>query len=831
MNLGFRHIITIIAALFAASIMPAQDIPLLPGDPAVLTGTMPNGMAYYLVSNPDIKGTADFALVQKTGKLISGDSSGKVLRLAEDALKPQKRTSPADYLSRHEIPGYIEIADDATIFNFRNVSLKDNVLDSMLLVIMDIADRANNIDDEFLRKWYTPADQAVVLSGDIDSKAVAGKLYNMSMMMPAGRPEQRPEYRKEADEHSSFIIKHLRESGLVEISATWTSERAPREYMNTVQAEIFEMSVNALGLAAVERIRKTLKNEGIPAAEVSSGHVCSATYPYDDSFSIKTVVSAPDSLRALELVAGVMASIDDAGVGLNEYKLAEAVYFQRLAADVEKAVKLNDEYVESCVNAFLYNASLASPKERLAFHRSGNLPDTMRLRLFNGIAEALLEKPRNLKSYPAADALPSFGSSDSLDLPGAGVKLKLRSSRKEHVSGGSIWTYSNGLKVIYKKMASERVHYSLALNGGYGSVEGLEAGEGAFLADYLKTCRIGAVPAGEFIDALCRRDITMDVAVNMSDMMISGSLPEEQMPLLLPALLAVANGREADGEAFDYYKESEYLALDLARGSLEARMTAIDSIICPDYKYSPYKVKGRISEGFMKKADAYFDRRFSRVDDGVLIIVGDMDEEKLKKMIAVFAGAFRTEDTALRRPVVRYQTVSGWSTYTVDGEADNLDVTISGRMPLTMDNYIAANLASMLLKHDLTEKFRDSGMSFTLTHNCRIYPEERLNLLISVPEAPIGILADVRAVLSSMNRREIGDGELKAYKDALKNSMANEMKTPGYWIHAIALRYLDGKDLTTNYAAKIDAVTPEKVMSVFSLLDRGCKVEYVTMKK
>ena len=45
-----------------------------------------------------------------------------------------------------------------------------------------------------------------------------------------------------------------------------------------------------------------------------------------------------------------------------------------------------EEYLDRCINAFMYNASLASPKERLAFHLSRNLPDTMRCRLFNDIA-------------------------------------------------------------------------------------------------------------------------------------------------------------------------------------------------------------------------------------------------------------------------------------------------------------------------------------------------------------------------------------------------------------------------------------------------------------
>ena len=58
-----------------------------------------------------------------------------------------------------------------------------------------------------------------------------------------------------------------------------------------------------------------------------------------------------------------------------------------------------------------------------------------------------------------------------------------------------------------------------------------------------------------------------------------------------------------------------------------------------------------------------------------------------------------------------------------------------------------------------------------------------------------------------------------------------EMKDPAYWVDAIVLRYLDGKDLSTNYASKIDAVNASRVQSVLDMLDAGSKVEYVTSKK
>jgi hypothetical protein len=135
----------------------------------------------------------------------------------------------------------------------------------------------------------------------------------------------------------------------------------------------------------------------------------------------------------------------------------------------------------------------------------------------------------------------------------------------------------------------------------------------------------------------------------------------------------------------------------------------------------------------------------------------------------------------------------------------------------------------------------DSGMYFDVLFNCRIYPEERMNVLISAYSAdaggmtlgsdritPIDALGNVREALSELSSKDITDDQLKQYKAYLKNRIGLEMKDPLYWVDAITLRYLDGKDLTTGYAANIDALSKDDVLRVFSLLDRGCKIEYVT---
>ena len=849
MKLGLRQIIALIPALLFAIIMPAQDLPKMPADQAVTAGVLPNGLSYYIVPNAYEKGQADFALIQKTGTLSVPDSlaaEGDVRTAARQALAsvPRlKNSSPQDFFTRHgSVPdrnGYVSVNEDATIFRFSGVRLSDHktVLDSALVVLLDIAGLGSFSDNSFLNRWFAPSDQAIVISGDVDAKALASRLEAMSYMVPASSSSARKEVY--LPDSSRVSLSGVGQEGqLQETSMTWVSKRVPREYMNTVQPVIFDRAMDILGKVAVRRLRAALETEGIPVADVSYIRRSTDEGPGDDIFTICAAVAPDDASNVRKLMSGVMNSIDSEGVSVEEYLLTEADFMNVLRREAALPYRGNAGYVDRCISSFLYNSLLSSPKQVYALHTARALPDTVRCRLFNDVAAALIYPfdPEQTVDSVVAVAMPA--------LPGPGPKVKLKSARKDHLSGGSVWTFSNGLRVVYHKMPSSgEVYYTLALNNGYGGISGLGSGEGAYMSDIFRLCRIAGMKGEDFFDALKLEGLVMNPRVTMSNTLIEGHLPKDRLPLLLQALLTLSTGRSPMEESFEYYRQSEEMALEHPKNSYTARMTAIDSIMCPGYRYSPYKSKGKLTDSFYSKAYAFLDAQMEKMNDGVLVIVGDVDEEYLKQQLLSYVGAFRTKDAPARKTSVRYQPVSGWTTYTVKGGDDAVDVALSARMPLTLSNYLAASIAVMAIERDLTETMADTGMSFEVLFNCRIYPEERINLLVSVygadaagfalgqtEKSAIDALADVRAALSGLASKEITDDELKQYKAYLKNQLSVGMNDPQYWVDAIVVRYLDGKDLTTGYAANIDALSKDDVKRVLALIDKGCKVEYVTEK-
>lgn len=874
MILRLKQIIFALIALCMTLSAYAQDLPVLPADQAIKTGRLPNGTHYFLVSNPSIKGVADFALVQKTGTGNIPDSlSGMVKETARMALSSLPRClapSLQDYVTSHGVTpgrdGFVKVSENATEFRFRDVLLdKPAVLDSTLLVLMDVIDRVSSTDDPFLREWYSPSDQAIIVSGDVNVGDVEYKLRTLSLMTPSVASSPRLGYVWEPKDSAEYVRIPASRPGLAEVSVTWRSARMPSEYMNTVQPTIYEMFLAELGMVVEEKVFASLRSKNIPVADVSCGFVTSVQSADDESFTVSVVVSPEHFEDALVSLSEVMSRVDAGQTSPEDLVRVKRICTDMVHEASNKPVRSNSSYVDKCITAFLYNGSLSSLKAKVDFLASRQLADTTELRLFNGISSALLDPLRNMTlTYDAEMAVDSvrtmftdawhaekdsverrtFSMVDIPQVQSLVPKLKIRSTKTDPMSKGTVWTFSNGMTVVYRKMETGgRLYYNLARNGGYGSIADLEHGEGGYLSDYFLLGRIGDMSGEDFVKLLNREGISMEAYVGLSHMMLSGYAPKEKTGHMLRSLLAVVNERVPDQEAYRYHADCMRLEHLARKGTRQERICVIDSIMCPDFRYSGMKNLAQIPENLAEKADRYFAAQSEKNNDGVLILLGDMDETLLKKVLLEHMGGFKTTERAFRRPLVRYQPVSGWSTYTVAGGQDCVDIAMSAPLPLSIDNYMAAEIAAMVLQKHLSGAVTGTGMYLTLESECRIYPNERFNIHISLNEAspdgfssfteptgPMEALAVVRKALESISETPVSDAEVAAFKQQLKGRMALDMKDPFYWLNVISRRYLAGKDFTTNYESKISSVTPDKVKAILSALNDGSKVEYITSR-
>ena len=71
------------AISFWGTIAMAQDAQQLPADPRIKSGTLANGLTYYIVKNDAVKGYADFAIAQKIGTSLEKSGQKGMSRMLE----------------------------------------------------------------------------------------------------------------------------------------------------------------------------------------------------------------------------------------------------------------------------------------------------------------------------------------------------------------------------------------------------------------------------------------------------------------------------------------------------------------------------------------------------------------------------------------------------------------------------------------------------------------------------------------------------------------------------------------------------------------------------
>jgi hypothetical protein len=233
------------------------------------------------------------------------------------------------------------------------------------------------------------------------------------------------------------------------------------------------------------------------------------------------------------------------------------------------------------IQAYLYGTDLAPASAAKDFLSKRQLPIAAGTGLFNQFTAALLDKKENLTLTVDTPGVPfdpeeiearylsSWSRpqqrmfyrphfSDTLSLAGPSGRLKMKLEAAEPVTGGVIWHFSNGMKVVYKKAETAgQFQYAFLFRGGFSSVPGLKKGEGAFVSDILGFYDVAGKNCSDFNAMLEANGIKMERRVGISDMLLTGTAPTSKLTLLLESVLSLTRDRKFNAEAYDYYLRSE----------------------------------------------------------------------------------------------------------------------------------------------------------------------------------------------------------------------------------------------------------------------------------
>ena len=821
--------------------MPARNLPALPKDASVMRGELPNGISYYLVTNTVMKGVADFALVRK--------GAADTLAAREDlsALPHFNKTTPYKFMSRKGIGcqkfGYIIYGEEATMFRFDDVPVFEaSAADTTLLMLFDII-------------AARPAPHAVIVSGDIKPAELIEKMKVFSLMVPSRNPTFTPKpYSWVPSEETRWSFTPSKVSS---VEVDFRYPRTPKEQLNTIQPFLSQLFSLELGDILTDRLRECLLDRGIPVSSIGVRRSGNAESAGDEHFVVRLETTGERIIPATIALSSTLAELGSRGVGRDECKKSRDAVLASLSR-----TPTNSEMVHMCVSNYVLGSDLATDATKAKFFLSRNIPFDTEVGLTNSYIKALLGDLANAtvrwtgdpadydewfspmvfeatwNSVAMLDA-PTFkwrvSAKDTTALGSDRGKSKLKSVSNVSGDAGEMWTFANGMRVIYKNMPTGgSFSYSMMIKGGYSTIRNLPRGEGAFFSDMMGLHRIAGFMPGDFEKVLRANGVGMTTKVSASDIRVCGTAPSGKYALVFKALLSVANDRMADHKSFEAYRDMELAMIE---------PDPLDSLLYPRSGFTDVKTVRGLAPSTLSDAESLFNNEFLHCSDGVIALAGELPAEDVQKYLAKTIGGFRVSKGAIPKLASSDRIGSGSLSYAVSGDSPGIKIGIASVRPYTTENHMAFRIACLSLGRHLSGVLAERGFNVEYTRGFKIFPQESVEVIFNLtpaPEAGLPAVIDggasrnpgevlilARKTIDGVLSGSINAAELASCKALVASEYAATLADPSNYADAVLMRYSGGKDVLTDYNSKINAVTADMVKDTFAALAAGRRIEYV----
>lgn len=789
----------------------SQNLPALPQDSRIQRGSFANGVNYYVTPTDRTAATASFALVVKHCSDSLTLLDRPVRRLGGDSIR--------EFVKRNHISSdkdaFISLLPTAARISFPEVRIPDKQsLDSMLMIVSDLTDAILSLEDSAAVKRFSGKDCCIIIAGDVNAGKLIEDLASMQLMIPSTKLEiNHPQDKGEL----SDMLPSYRENSS-SFSVSYRFSRIPDRLMGTIQYAVIRKMVGQFAAVLKDKLLRLAQQNGHRPAHLAINYISSGDSPYQEELIFK--IRKDSTFDAKSELLLCLYEMGNGGITMDETLLSSKAYLRDLGRRSVSGSRSIGEYMSLCISSFLYGTPLSSYEQLLAFSTSRQISDSVSLKLLNRFATAVIGKDSVLTSFAETFAQDSSASSfktglyvnlnDSILLPTAVDKKKFycRILPEPH-SKGELWKFSNGVRVIYKRIPTDgRLYWSISLNGGYGLIPSANENNVGQLTELFRTkANLAGIPVDKFHYMAAYQGISLRPELDYSVTSITGESLEDKTDFFMKSLLALVN-----------------------EGSFDLSSLQDEKLI--------------------SEADAFVKERFSRMNDGVIVIVGNVAPDDLRKRITPYIKALRTTNSVSIRSQAREEREIKRKKEIVQTDFDQILIKIHSNIPLTAENYYASNIAGLLLCNRVEALLSDSGFELKMHWNFSVRPSDRFSVVMSISktapkkgERPLfseDQSLDITAMHDKLSKlvdgiRDIEPSatEMTAIRKIIVNNHKQLRTSPEYWRLAIVRRYIDAKDFETKAEEKINALSAAKVKEILSALSDGTRIEtlYINTEK
>ncbi|MGL5893406.1 MAG: M16 family metallopeptidase [Bacteroidales bacterium] len=704
---------------------------------------------------------------------------------------------------------------------------------------------------DYYHQWYRPDQQGILIVGDIDVDKVESKIKTMfaDFKVDANAPE-RVYYTVDDNNEPLVSIQTDKEAQSTTFRVWIKHDAIPNELKPTqvslIQGYMTEMISSMLNNRLYEISQKP-NSPVLGAGAAYSNYYVSST---KDAFMVGGLSKEGESLKGFRAIMEELEKVKRFGFTFGEYDRAQKDFMSKIeSAYNERDKRKNGEIVQELVNHFVNNTPVMGIEMEHDFYKSV-LPQ-ITLEAINQTAAQLLDTKKNMVytlegpakdglTYPSKEEIATIGSEvaamttleayvDNVSnepliskLPKAG---KVKKSETDKL-GNTVWTLSNGIKVILKPtdFKQDQILMTARSEGGSSLFSDADQANFMMMGDIVSLGGLGNFSRTDLQKALSGKIASVSPSVRTQTEVITGSSTPKDFETLMQLTYLQFTAPRKDAEAFESFKER--MAAQLKNQELNPMTIFVDSMRATTYNRHP-RAKSMNLEMLNKinydRVLELYKERFMDPNNFTFTFVGNLNLEEIKPLVEQYIASLPK--------VKRNESAKDIQLYPVKGNVKNyfnhpMEVSkatvysiFSGDAAYNLPNLLKMTILSQVMNIVYNETIREAeggtyGVSvngsldklkpgkevFSLSFYFDTNPEQRDKLLSIAHE-------QLRKITVDGPRAQ----DFQKVKEFLAKKYNENLRENNYWLNIITNYYEFGFNSSTEYEAALNAITTDDI--------------------
>ena len=717
----------------------------------------------------------------------------------------------------------------------------------------------------FYRKWYHPDMQAVIVVGDFDVDMMEQKIKNTFSSIPAPEtPTVKPIIPIPGNEEPVVAIVTDPEATSSSIGLIWRGDAMPKEYASTDVAFMTDIIKMIISDAFAERMEAITASSTAPFISGNLG--ISSLVEGTDAVMSEVTFKDGEYKKALEAFYTEIERIKRYGITESELERAKMELISSAERGVEAApTRKSPQLVYPILNHFFHNNYMLEPEMELQLVQAicAQLPAMV----FQQLIPQLITEENMVIAYTAPEreglahpteaellavinqvkaseiAAPVEESANEPLLNAEAIKAGKIKKEKESAYGAKEWTLNNGVKVVYLPTThkNDEVRMKLVMNGGRSLIETAElpSFDDNVWALYNQNRGLSKFSGVQLKKMLAGKNVYCDLEIDKTRHGINVvSTPKDLETAMQLLYLNIADPR-FDNEEFQ-----------TAISQIKAVLPNIEKLpqlklqkLIVETLYGGNERMFTISNEIVEKANINdFEkasrRLFGNVAGATLYVVGNVDAETLKPLVAKYVaslpgGKKGSKFIDRKEDIVNGEIIKETPIAMETPKSTVLQV-YSANIPFSTRNEVLLDIAKLYLDMIYVETLRESeggtygaGVAAVTSRE----PKDIAILQVVFETNPESAEKLSKLAVDGVNRIITEGIPADKFDMIMKNIQKNipqDRISNQYWGSALQKYVEFGENYDSEYENAVNSATPEAVVEILkSLVDAGNFIQLV----